>query len=43
MKFFGTSLIPEIFIISKGKVIYRHVGKLTEEIINHKVLPKIQR
>ena len=43
MKFFGTSLIPEIFIISKGKVIYRHVGKLTNEIINHKILPKIQK
>jgi cytochrome c biogenesis protein CcmG/thiol:disulfide interchange protein DsbE len=43
MRFFGTSLIPEIFIISNGKVIYRITGKLTEEIISKKILPRISK
>jgi DsbE subfamily thiol:disulfide oxidoreductase len=43
MRVFGTSLIPEILIISGDKVIYRVVGKLTEEIINKKIIPKITK
>ena len=41
---FGVYGVPETYVISgDGKIAYRHVGPLTEQAINEKILPLMQR
>ncbi|HUU66336.1 MAG TPA: DsbE family thiol:disulfide interchange protein [Methyloceanibacter sp.] len=40
---FGVYGVPETYVISgDGKIAYRHVGPLTEQAINEKILPLMQ-
>ena len=41
---FGVYGVPETYVISgEGKIVYRHVGPLTEEAITTKLLPLVQQ
>lgn len=41
---FGVYGVPETYVISgDGRVVYRHVGPLTEEAIREKILPLVQK
>jgi len=40
---FGVLGLPETFLVNKeGKIIFKHIGKLTREIINDKIKPLLQ-
>lgn len=41
---FGVYGVPETYVISgEGKIVYRHVGPLTEEAVTTKLLPLVQQ
>jgi cytochrome c biogenesis protein CcmG/thiol:disulfide interchange protein DsbE len=41
---FGVYGVPETYVISgDGKILYRHVGPLTEQAIKEKILPRMQK
>ncbi len=41
---FGVYGVPETYVISgDGKIVYRHVGPLTEQSIKEKILPAMQK